>query len=370
MVEYVGEADYRHDSTPRTGVLLANLGTPDTPTWWGVWRYLREFLSDPRVVEVPRLLWWPILYGIILNLRSGRSAHAYRQIWTGRGSPLLDISLRQSRALSQALQARFTGPVSVELGMRYGNPSIGAALDALRQAGIRRLVVLPLYPQYSGSTVGSTFDAVTARLRRWRWVPEFRFVNAYHDHPRYIDALAAKIRAHWSEHERGQRLLFSFHGVPKRYLLAGDPYHCQCQKTARLVAESLDLKPDAWQVVFQSRFGREEWLTPYCDATLQALPQQGVKEVDIVCPGFAADCLETLEEIDQQNRVIFKDAGGRTMNYIPCLNDDPSHIALFAELITDAACGWPEQEPGYTPQAHDEQARTAQERAVRMGAAQ
>ncbi|MDH3639051.1 MAG: ferrochelatase [Gammaproteobacteria bacterium] len=370
MVKYIGDSEYRHDSQPRAGILVVNLGTPDTPTRSGLRRYLSEFLSDPRVVELPRPLWWLILHGVILNVRPAKSAHAYQQVWTGRGSPLLDISLRQMEALTIELQTCFSGPFHVELGMRYGNPSIGSALEKLRYAQVRRLVVLPLYPQYSGSTVGSTFDAIATTLRRWRWVPELRFINAYHDHPGYIQALANKIRAHWEEHGRGKQLLLSFHGIPRRYLLAGDPYHCQCHKTARLIAESLRLEKDAWQLVFQSRFGREEWLRPYCDETLRSLPGHGITDVDIVCPGFSADCLETLEEIDQQNRAVFEQSGGHRLNYIPCLNDDPPHIELLAQLVADHTQGWPERSPDYDVERRAA-ARAAQlERARAMGAAQ
>lgn len=370
MVKYIGEADYRHDNPERVGILIVNLGTPDTPTWSGLRRYLREFLWDPRVVELPRPLWWLILYGVILNLRPARSAHAYQQIWTGRGSPLLDISLRQCEALTAELRNHFSGPFHVELGMRYGNPSIASALEKLRQAQVRRLMVLPLYPQYSGSTIGSAFDAVAAVLRRWRWIPELRFISGYHDHPGYIEALANKVSDHWDQHGRAKRLLLSFHGIPKRYLLAGDPYHCQCQKTARLVAESLNLRDQEWQLVFQSRFGREEWLRPYCDETLRALPNKGVTDIDIACPGFSADCLETLEEIDQQNRAVFAQAGGRTFKYIPCLNDDPKHIAVLGQIVADHAHGWPERSEDYDFDQRAAERSAALSRARAMGAAQ
>ncbi len=366
MNRYVGEVDFRHDAQAGIGVLLVNLGTPQSPTPGSLRRYLKQFLSDPRVVEFPRLAWWLILRLIILNVRPRRSAEAYRKIWTEAGSPLMVISQQQTKALRELLATRYPGLVEVELGMSYGQPSIPEALDRLRINGARRIVILPLYPQYSGTTGGSVFDAVADTLRRWRWVPELRFINAYHDHPAYIEALAAKIRDQRQRHGPGDRLLFSFHGVPHRYLINGDPYHCQCHKTARLVAEALDLETDQWMVVFQSRFGREPWLQPYCDKTLQQLPGQGVRAVDIVCPGFAADCLETLEEIDQQNREVFLGAGGERYQYIPCLNDDPDHIELMAELVAASTSGWAERD--IDPAAQAEQRKQTLRRAQAMGA--
>lgn len=367
MPHYIGEVDYVHGSPECLGVLITNLGTPEAPTPGALRRYLREFLWDPRVVEMPRPLWWLILNGIILNVRPRRSARAYATVWTEQGSPLMEISRRQREALASALSARLPGPVNVALGMRYGRPSIAEGLERLRAAGARRILVLPLYPQYSASTTGSTFDALAEVLKRWRWVPELRFVNHYHDDPAYIAALAAHIRAHWEAQGRGERLVFSFHGVPRRYLLAGDPYHCQCHKTARLTAEALGLAQDQWLVTFQSRFGREEWLRPYTDETMQALPGKGVRSVDVVCPGFSADCLETLEEIAGQNREIFEQAGGERFAYIPALNDDPAHIEALAGLVLRHVAGWPEADAGYDRKAR-EQAAASRERARAMGA--
>ncbi len=366
MSRYLGDAEFRHDAPAGIGVLLVNLGTPDAPTAGSLRRYLKQFLSDPRVVEFPRLAWWLILRLIILNVRPKRSAESYRKIWTGAGSPLMVISQQQTKALRELLASRYPGLVNVELGMSYGQPSIKDGLERLRLNGARRLVILPLYPQYSGTTVGSVFDAVADTLRHWRWVPELRFINAYHDHPGYIEALATKIRDHWQQHGRAERLLLSFHGVPQRYLMSGDPYHCQCQKTARLVAEALNLEATQWMVVFQSRFGREPWLQPYCDHVLKELPGQGVKAVDVVCPGFAADCLETLEEIDQQNRDFFLAAGGERFQYIPCLNADPNHIELMADVVTANTNGWAERD--MAPAAQEEPGQLTLRRARVMGA--
>jgi len=341
MNRFAGAVGHRHGDAGRIGILLANLGTPAAPTAPALRRYLAEFLSDPRVVERPRLPWLLLLHGVILNLRPRKSARAYQKIWSDDGSPLLVIARRQRDAIEQNLRARFGDAVSVTLGMNYGAPSISHALAELRAAGVRRLLVLPLYPQYAGATTGSVFDHAAAAISRWRWVPELRFVNAYHDEPAYIAALAAAIRRHRAQHGAAQTLLFSFHGLPQSALSAGDPYHCQCQKTARLVAENLQLADREWLTVFQSRFGREPWLQPYADETLQKLPAAGVTSVDIACPGFSADCLETLEEIAMQNRELFLHAGGRKYRYIPCLNDDAEHIAMLCDLIARNFGDWP-----------------------------
>lgn len=361
MSRYSGEPEFQHGSDESLGVLVTNLGTPDAPTASALRRYLAEFLWDPRVVELPRPLWWLILNGIILQTRPGRSAAAYRQVWGAEGSPLLCMSRRQSNALQEQLSARLDIPVHVALGMRYGNPSISDALEQLRRHRARRVAVLPLYPQYSGATVGSTFDAVAKILTRWRWVPELRFINHYHDHPDYIAAMANSIREHWEQHGRNGHLLLSFHGVPKRYLLAGDPYHCQCYKSARLIAAQLELEEGEWEVAFQSRFGREEWLRPYTDERLKALPHEGRRSVDVVCPGFSADCLETLEEIGLQNQELFLDSGGDAFAYIPALNDRPSHIELLTNLVQEHVEGW------FRPESSDALA-ASREQALRVGA--
>lgn len=346
MPAYSAKSNFSHADKPRLGVLLANLGTPDAPTAPALRRYLREFLSDPRVVEVPRLLWWIILHGIVLRTRPPKSARAYAEVWTDEGSPLLLISRSQTAGIADRLQERLAGPVSVELGMRYGSPSIAEALRRLREAGAERLLVLPMYPQYSGATTASTFDALSEVLRNWRWVPELRFIGQYHDHPGYVDCLAASIREHWEAHGKGERLLFSFHGTPQRYLLDGDPYHCQCHKTARLVAARLGLPDGDWQVTFQSRFGREVWLQPYTDKTVEALGQAGMSRLDVICAGFSADCLETLEEIEGENAELFKEAGGGELRYIPALNDRDDHLDMLTRLILEQAAGWPETEGG------------------------
>ena len=316
-----------------TGVLIANLGTPAAPEAPAVRRYLAEFLSDRRVIELPRLFWLLILHGWILRTRPRRSAEAYRRIWTAEGSPLLVNSNRQAAALRSALGRDGTESWHVELGMRYGQPSIAEALEKLRQADITRLLVLPLYPQYSGTTTGSTFDAVASALRGWRRVPELFFVSDYHDDPGYIEALVESIRLHQAEHGRPERLLFSFHGIPKRYVDAGDPYHAQCLRTARLIAAELELPQERWTASFQSRFGAAEWLQPYTDKLLRQWAGAGITSVQVICPGFSADCLETLEEIAMQNREHFLEAGGREYSYVPALNDQPAHIEALLGVI-------------------------------------
>ena len=343
-MRYKNELGFRHDQPEALGVLLVNLGTPDSPDAPAVRRYLAEFLSDPRVIEMPRWLWRLILHGVILRIRPRRSAKLYRAVWTEQGSPLLAIGERQAHALQQRLMQECLGPVKVVLAMRYGNPSIASGLEALRAASARRLLVLPLYPQYSATTTASTFDAVTRELRTWRWVPEVRFVNQYPDAPGYIGALADSVRTYWQEHGEPERLLMSFHGIPKDYFLAGDPYHCECQKTARLLAERLELPRTRWQIAFQSRVGAKEWLKPYTDEQLKEWGRQGIGKVQVICPGFPTDCLETLEEIAVENRRYFLEAGGKEYGYIPALNDTRAHIALLSDLVMHHGSGWPEVE--------------------------
>lgn len=331
---------FRHDQADRLGVLLVNLGTPDAPDRAAVRRYLKEFLWDPRVVEIPRPAWWLILNGVILNTRPKRSAKAYEKIWTDEGSPLLVISRRQRDALAARLSENHGAPVSVALGMRYGKPSINNALDELRTAGAQRILVLPLYPQYSATTTASIFDAVTAELRDWRWLPELRFINHYHDDPVYIDTLADSVRRYREQTGDAELLVMSFHGIPEDYFHKGDPYYCECQKTGRLLAERLGLTPQQWRLSFQSRLGPKRWLQPYTDKTLKSLAGSGTKSVQVVCPGFSADCLETLEEVAMENRDIFLKAGGERYDYIPCLNDDPQHIDMLATLVKRHMQGW------------------------------
>jgi len=341
MRTFEGETTAPHGETPATGVLVANLGTPDAPTTPALKRYLKQFLSDPRVIELSKARWWPILNLIVLPRRSPKSAEAYREVWTDEGSPLLLISRKQVAGIAERLERRLKGPVHVELGMRYGNPSIGAALRKLTDKRCRRVLLLPLYPQYSATTSASTFDAMADALKKMRWIPEFRWVQAYHDDVGYIGAVAQSLRDAWAEQPRGKRLLFSFHGIPKRYFLAGDPYYCHCQKTARLVAEELGLEDGTWLVSFQSRFGREEWLQPYTDETLKAWGAEKLESVDVVCPGFSADCLETIEEIDQENREYFEEAGGGAYRYIAALNDRTDHLDALAAVAERHLRGWP-----------------------------
>ncbi len=320
-----------------TGVLLVNLGTPDEPTTGAVRRYLNEFLSDPRVVEAPRWLWWLVLHGYILRVRPARSAAAYRKIWTEAGSPLLVNSRALTAALGRRLAAALPFPVAVELAMSYGRPGIGPVLGKLLAAKLRRLVVLPLYPQYAASTTGSVFDAVTRELSGHRYIPALRFINEYFDAPGYIAALANSISGFREHNGRGERLLFSFHGLPRRMIDAGDPYRDQCMATARLVAGALRLDEGEWQVSFQSRVGREEWLRPYTDETLQQWGEKRMGRIDVVCPGFAADCLETLEEIAMQNAELYATAGGGELRYIPALNAREDHVTFLSTLVAAQA---------------------------------
>jgi ferrochelatase len=340
MVRYVGEPQWEHGTLPAVGILLVNLGTPEQPTTRGLRRYLREFLWDPRVIELPRLQWWLILNLFVLTTRPRTSAALYRKIWTPEGSPLLRTCRRQADAIEQSLKTTFGNPLYLALGMRYGHPAVGEALAELRAMGCRRLLVLPLYPQYSATTTGSSFDAVARELTRWRWVPELRTIHYYYDDPAYISALASSIKEAWNDGGRPDKLLFSFHGVPQRYFDSGDPYFCHCQKTARLVAEELALDDALWEVAFQSRFGREEWIKPYTDQTVAAMARAGIRHLDVVCPGFSADCLETLDEIDGLNRGLFLDAGGEEFRYIPALNDRSDHIRVLLQLLERNLQGW------------------------------
>ncbi len=368
MPTFQSSPPYAHGDADALGVLLVNLGTPDAPTASAVRRYLAEFLWDPRVVELPRPLWWLILNLVILPFRPGRSAKAYSEIWTDEGSPLLLHCQDLKTEIGKRLTPRFPGNVHVALGMSYGNPSIASALDELHAAGARRLVVLPLYPQYSGTTTASVFDAVTGALGRRRWVPEFRFINHYHDAPGYVSALADSIREYREANGSGDKLLFSFHGVPRQTLLDGDPYHCQCQKTARLVAETLELGADEWTISFQSRVGRAEWLRPYTDETITQLGKDGLERLDVVCPGFSVDCLETLEEIALQNGELFRESGGGELSYIPCLNARDDHVEFLSRLIEKHCQGWPEVSPDWRDDPAERE--RSRERALALGAAQ
>lgn len=328
-------------STPRFGVLLVNLGTPEAPTTEAVRRYLGEFLWDKRVVDAPRPLWWLILHGVILRLRPGRVAKGYQAVWTDEGSPLLAIGRRQQRALAAALEHHYGEAIPVELAMTYGSPSLREGGLRLRDAGVERILVLPLYPQFSRSTTAAVFDGLARALASCPHLPELRFVRDYHDHPAYIGALATSIRQHWEANggEQG-KLMLSYHGIPKRYAEQGDPYPRHCETTSRLVAETLGLADDDWLMSYQSRFGREEWLKPYTDETLKAWGREGIEHVDIISPAFAADCLETLEELEVENRNNFLGAGGKTYRYIPALNDRAEHIDMLVQLVEQHAGGW------------------------------
>ena len=358
------EPPFVHGPTtaPRTAILLCNLGTPDEPTAPALRRYLAEFLSDPRVVEIPRALWMPILHGVILRVRPAKSAKKYASVWMTGGSPLRVWTDKQAKLLAGYLGER-GHRVTVRYAMRYGNPSIASELDALKAQGVTRILVLPLYPQYSGPTTASVIDAVASWTKRVRALPELRFVNRYHDDPGYIDALARSVTDHWMTHGRPDRLVMSFHGVPERSLHLGDPYHCECLKTARLLAERLGIDKSTYQVTFQSRFGKAKWLQPYTEPTLEQLAREGVQRVDVLCPGFAADCLETLEEIAQEARAAFIAAGGKTFHFIPCLNDRHEWITALSAIAIHHLQGWP------TTTAADDIALEAQrQRALALGA--
>lgn len=324
----------------RIGVLITNLGTPDAPTTPALRRYLKEFLWDPRVVEAPRLIWWFALNGVILNIRPPRSAKSYATVFTDQGSPLMFHTVAQSAALTQELAQRGHEDLVVDFAMRYGNPSIASVLQNMMDQGVRRLLVLPMYPQYSGSTTASIFDAVGADFNKRRWLPELRFINNYHDYPPFIVACAERIREHWQTHGRADKLLFSYHGIPKSYVDKGDPYRDECYRSSHLIAQALQLQESEFLTTFQSRFGREEWLKPYTDHTLKAFPAQGVKSVQVFCPGFSADCLETIEEIGEENKEYFLHAGGERYEYISALNDRPGHIAAIADLVQKHLQGW------------------------------
>lgn len=337
---FAKEPPYVHGQVPRTAVLFCNLGTPDSPTTADVRRYLGEFLSDHRVVEIPRLLWWLILHGIILRFRPAKSAAKYASIWTAEGSPLKIWTEKQAKLLQGWLGQR-GHQVPVRYAMRYGQTSIASQLDAFKAEGVTRVLIVPAYPQYSATTTASLFDAVYTWAAQVRNLPELRFVNRYHDDPGYIAALAGRIEHYWQAHGRPDQLVMSFHGVPERTLALGDPYHCECFKTARLLAAQLGLAADQYKVTFQSRLGRAKWLEPYTEPSLIAMGKAGVKRVDVVCPGFTSDCLETLEEIAMEGRAAFLTAGGQTFHYIPCLNDDPAWITALCGIAQQHLAGWP-----------------------------
>jgi len=321
-------------------VVLVNLGTPEAPTAAALRPYLKQFLSDPRVVEIPRAIWWLILNLIVLNVRPRKSAEKYASIWTDEGSPLKVHTRKQADLLQQVLSERAGVTVEVAWAMRYGSPSIESVWDRLAQAGCDRVLVVPMYPQYAASTTASTYDAVFESLRARRNAPALRLIKHFHDDPGYIGALAQSVREHWQAHGRGECLVMSFHGLPRFSLDRGDPYHCECHKTGRLLAEALGLAPDQYVVTFQSRFGRAEWLQPYTQDTVESLGRKGVRSVDVVCPGFVADCLETLEEIAMENRAAFLACGGAEFRYIPCLNERADWIVALADIALANLQGW------------------------------
>ncbi len=360
------EPPFDHAQRPLTGVLIVNLGTPDAPTPSALRRYLGQFLSDPRVVEIPRLLWLPILHGIILRTRPAKSAAKYASIWTKDGSPLRVWTDKQAAMLQGYLGER-GHRLSVRWAMRYGQPSIASALDAFKAEGVRRVLVMPLYPQYSSATTASVMDDVFAWGRRTRLLPELRTINHFHDDPRYIEVLAESVRQHWRQEQgiRGDKLVMSFHGMPERTLHLGDPYHCECHKTGRLLAERLGLGKDDYVITFQSRFGKAKWLEPYTEPTLRKLAKSGVKRVDVICPAFVSDCIETLEEIAMEGKQAFLSSGGQSFNYIPCLNAGHEWITVLASLCEQHLQGWPTKVEQQATQA-DLQA-TAQ-RAKALGA--
>ena len=363
------EPSYQHGTLPKTAVVLANLGTPDAPTPAAVRVYLKQFLSDPRVVEIPRLIWWLILNGIILPFRSKQSAHKYASIWTDEGSPLKVHTEKQAALLQSVLNARGHA-IRVEYAMRYGNPGLPGMLDQLKADGCDRILVLPAYPQYSATTTASIFDTVFTHYTRVRNAPELRLIKHYHDDDAYITALADSVRAHWQVRGRPDKLVMSFHGVPKRTLMLGDPYHCECYKTARLLTTKLGLSKDEALVTFQSRFGKAEWLQPYTAPTLEKLAHEGVKRIDVLCPGFTSDCLETLEEIAMEAKADFLAAGGSEFHYISCLNEAPQWIEAMAGIVEQHTGGWPISADAGVEQARQADAAIGRARALELGAAQ
>lgn len=337
---YQTEPAYTHGTIQKTGILLVNLGTPDAPTAQAVRPYLKQFLGDPRVVEIPKAIWWLILNGIILNLRPKKSAEKYASIWLPEGSPLRVYTEKQAVLLKGYLGERTSAPLVVDFAMTYGNPSIADALRRFKEQNCQRILIAPLFPQYAASSTAPVFDQAFSALQQMRNLPAIRTIKHFHDHPAYIRALAVSINDYWAQHGRPEKLLMSFHGVPQYTLDKGDPYHCECHKTGRLLAEALGLQQDQYRVSFQSRFGKAEWIKPYTTATLKELGQQRLSRVDVVCPGFVADCLETLEEIAMEGKEDFQHAGGGEYHYIPCLNDRNDWIHALTDMVIDNLQGW------------------------------
>lgn len=340
MAYYHQEPKYDHGDQLKVGILLANLGTPDAPTAKALRPYLRQFLSDTRIVEIPRIIWWFILNCIILVIRPKKSAEKYASVWTKEGSPLMVHAQKQTLLLRGFLSQKIKSPFTVELGMSYGNPSMASAIEKLKAQHCDRILVLPLYPQYAASSTASALDAVWRTLLKTRNVPAIRTIKHYHDHPAYITALAQSVREHWRINSKPSKLVMSFHGVPKAHLMNGDPYHCECHKTGRLLAEALELNKDEYLVAFQSRFGKQEWLKPYLANTLEALGKAKTKHVDVICPGFSSDCLETLEEIAMEGKHIFQTSGGGEYSYIPALNENEAWIHAMTAIVLENLQGW------------------------------
>ncbi len=363
-MSFAKEPPHDHRQRPATGVLIVNLGTPEAPTAPALRRYLGQFLSDPRVVEIPAIVWKVILHGIILRVRPAKSAAKYASIWTPEGSPLRVWTDKLGTLLQGYLGERGHRLI-VKTAMRYGQPSVASQFDALKAEGARRVLVVPLYPQYSGATSASVMDEVFAWGRRTRHVPELRFISRFADDPGYIGALADSVKAHWQIEGRGDKLVMSFHGMPERTLHLGDPYHCECHLTARLLAERLGLRKDDYVVSFQSRFGRAKWLQPYTEPTLRQLAQQGVGRVDVICPAFVGDCIETLEEIAMEAKDAFLASGGKQFSYIPCLNDRPAWLRAFTALCEQHLQGWPTLAADQPPEVALE---ATQQRAKALGA--
>ena len=328
-MKFKGEQNFQHENEQKKGLLIAYLGTPDSPDVLSVRRYLKEFLSDPRIIEVPKIIWWFVLNIFILNFRSFNSARLYKSIWTDGGSPLLVNCIKIKEKVQKSLPSNY----QVALGMRYGNPSIKSALNELKEANCRDIEVITLFPHYSATTVGSIFDAVSTEIKSWRWVPSVKFLNSYHDNPLLIEILSTRIKKSFESQGKPDKLVFSYHSIPKKYFDSGDPYHCLCQKTSRLIPEKLSLDEKDYITAFQSRFGPSEWLKPYTSETMKSLPKEGIKSVQVVSPGFGVDNLETLQEIDIENKEYFEDAGGENFHYIPCLNDDDDHVEFLISLI-------------------------------------
>lgn len=366
MAGFDREPDYVHGTTAGVAVLLVNLGTPLAPTTTAVRRFLREFLSDPRVVELPRLVWWLILNCVVLAVRPKRSAAKYSRIWSAEGSPLKVHTERQSSMLAGYLKEKVRTPITVKCAMRYGEPSIPDVLARLKADGCDRILVLPLYPQYAASVTATAVDEIGRFLQRTRNIPEMRVIKHFHDHPAYIAALSNQIREYWRVAGHPDKLLMSFHGLPRYTLDHGDPYYCECQKSARLLAESLGMEDGEWQITFQSRFGGSKWLQPYTSTTLCALGKARTRRVDVVCPGFVADCLETLEEIGIEGRETFLEAGGTEFHLLPCLNERADWISALAAITLEHLAGWIDHLPNRSESTSKTEA--SRRRALSLGA--